>query len=90
MNNVNHYLPKAFPRAARSVRHGYAVFKDHAHSALVLGFAAVPSLAFAQADPAAAIQTEISGIKASVGAILVVLAGVLGIMLLWSYIRRAK
>lgn len=86
----NNALPKAFRRSARSVTRAYATAKDHAHTAAVLGLTAVPSLAFAQADPAAAIQGEISGIKASVGAILVVLAGVLGIMLLWSYIRRAK
>lgn len=50
----------------------------------------VPFAALAQADPAAAISTEIAGVKTSVGGILVILAAVVGLMLLWSYIRRAK
>ena len=56
-----------------------------------VGVALTPGLAFASgADPAAAITTELSGIKTSVGGILVVLAAVVGLMLLWSYIKRAK
>jgi hypothetical protein len=90
MNRHNSVLPKALRRAASRFNSAYATVKDYAHTAVVLGVSTVPSFALAQADPAGAIQGEISGIKASVGAILVVLAGVLGIMLLWSYIRRAK
>ncbi|KAB8191351.1 hypothetical protein FKV24_008050 [Lysobacter maris] len=52
---------------------------------------AVPGLAFATGtDPAAAITAELSGIKDNVGGILVVLASVVGLMLLWAYIKRAK
>jgi len=50
-----------------------------------------PALAFAQAtDPGAAITSEINGVKTTVGAIIVILAGVVGLMVLWSYIKRAK
>ncbi|HEY4583746.1 MAG TPA: hypothetical protein VIG88_12950 [Lysobacter sp.] len=42
------------------------------------------------ADPGAAILSEITGAKATVGGILVALAAVLGLFLLWSMIKRAK
>lgn len=44
----------------------------------------------AAADPGAAILSEITGAKATVGGILVALAAVLGLFLLWSMIKRAK
>jgi hypothetical protein len=44
----------------------------------------------AGADPGAAILSEITGAKATVGGILVALAAVLGLFLLWSMIKRAK
>ncbi|APR11031.1 hypothetical protein GUF72_21615 [Xanthomonas citri pv. citri] len=51
----------------------------------------LPALAFAQAaGPGEAITTEITSGKATVSSILVVLAGVLGLFLLWSMIKRAK
>jgi len=40
--------------------------------------------------PAEAITAEITNGKSSVSGILVVLAGVLGLFLLWSMIKRAK
>lgn len=49
-----------------------------------------PAMAFAATDPAGAITAELSGIKTTVSGILVVLAAVVGLMLLWSYIKRAK
>ena len=49
-----------------------------------------PVAAFAQAaDPAGAIKTEIAGAKNSVGEILVALAAIIGLLLLWAYIKRA-
>lgn len=91
MKLANVALPKSFRRAARSVNRGYQAARNGINTAVVLGMASAPGLALAQAaDPAAAIQAEIAGVKASVGAILVVLAGVIGLMVLWSYIRRAK
>ena len=51
----------------------------------------VPMLAFAQAtDPAGAITTELTNVKSSVSDILIVLAGVIGLMILWSYLKKAK
>ncbi len=46
--------------------------------------------ALASGGPAEAITTEITSGKSSVNGILVVLAGVLGLFLLWSMIKRAK
>ncbi|WP_446001044.1 hypothetical protein [Stenotrophomonas maltophilia] len=46
--------------------------------------------AFASGGPAEAITAEITNGKSSVSGILVVLAGVLGLFLLWSMIKRAK
>lgn len=46
--------------------------------------------AFAGGGPAEAITAEITNGKSSVSGILVVLAGVLGLFLLWSMIKRAK
>lgn len=46
--------------------------------------------ALASGGPAEAITAEITTGKASVTAILVVLASVLGLFLLWSMIKRAK
>jgi len=46
--------------------------------------------AMASGGPAEAITGEITSGKASVNSILVVLAGVLGLFLLWSMIKRAK
>jgi type IV secretory pathway VirB2 component (pilin) len=73
-------------RAAATARR----FKTRA-AAAVGTVAMLPALAFAQAaDPAAAITSELTGIKGTVSGILVVLAAVVGLMLLWSYIKRAK
>ncbi|HDS1082552.1 TPA: hypothetical protein R9Y59_000852 [Stenotrophomonas maltophilia] len=46
--------------------------------------------ALASGGPAEAITAEITNGKASVSGILVVLAGVLGLFLLWQMIKRAK
>ncbi len=46
--------------------------------------------ALASGGPAEAITAEITNGKSSVSGILVVLAGVLGLFLLWSMIKRAK
>lgn len=57
------------------------------------GTAAVMAAPFAMAQsggPGEAITTEITSGKATVSGILVVLAGVLGLFLLWSMIKRAK
>lgn len=75
-------------RAADTVR---AFRNKVATGTALVGVALTPGMAFATGtDPAAAITTELSGIKTSVGGILVVLAAVVGLMLLWSYIKRAK
>jgi len=56
------------------------------------GLTAMVATPFAMASggPAEAITGEITSGKASVNSILVVLAGVLGLFLLWSMIKRAK
>lgn len=46
--------------------------------------------AMAGGGPAEAITSEITSGKTSVNGILVLLAGVLGLFLLWSMIKRAK
>jgi hypothetical protein len=46
--------------------------------------------ALASGGPAEAVVSEITAGKSSVSGILVVLAGVLGLFLLWSMIKRAK
>ncbi len=46
--------------------------------------------ALASGGPAEAITSEITSGKSSVNGILVVLAGVLGLFLLWAMIKRAK
>lgn len=46
--------------------------------------------ALASGGPAEAITAEITSGKSSVNGILVVLAGVLGLFLLWAMIKRAK
>ncbi|WP_323163105.1 hypothetical protein [Stenotrophomonas maltophilia] len=46
--------------------------------------------ALASGGPAEAITSEITNGKSSVSGILVVLAGVLGLFLLWAMIKRAK
>jgi hypothetical protein len=42
------------------------------------------------ADPVAAMTSEITSAKAGVGSIIVGLAAVVGLLLLWSYLKRAK
>jgi hypothetical protein len=85
-NNFRNSLKTGVVSARRFARDVWS----NAPSAFAVGLTMVPGVSFAQADPAGAISGEISGVKASVGAILVILAGVLGLMLLWSYIRKAK
>ncbi|MEE7546140.1 hypothetical protein HF319_02960 [Xanthomonas sp. Kuri4-1] len=55
-----------------------------------VGSLVAAGVASAQTDVAGAVTTEITSGKASVSGILVVLAGVLGLFLLWSMIKRAK
>lgn len=58
------------------------------------GVSAMVATPFAMASggggPAEAIIAEVTSGKASVNSILLVLAGVLGLFLLWSMIKRAK
>lgn len=78
---------KSIREMSRNVRNRYY----GAQGALATGFMLSPALAFAQAtDLGAAVKTEVEGGKTAVNAILLVLAGVLGLFILWSMIKRAK
>ena len=47
--------------------------------------------AFAQAtDVGGAITAEVTGAKTTVNGILMILAGIVGALLLWAYVKRAK
>ncbi|MCU1122519.1 hypothetical protein [Stenotrophomonas sp. Sm3147] len=67
-------------------------FSRSAAGKVVAGTAAMiaSGAALASGGPAEAITAEITNGKSSVSGILVVLAGVLGLFLLWSMIKRAK
>lgn len=60
-------------------------------AAMAVAMTVMPGLALATpADPAAAITAEITSAKSSVSGILVVLAGIVGLFILWAYLKRAK
>ncbi|MDI9239861.1 hypothetical protein QLQ15_13195 [Lysobacter sp. LF1] len=41
-------------------------------------------------DVGAAITAEVQNAKTTVGGILMILAGIVGVLLLWAYVKRAK
>lgn len=50
----------------------------------------IPAIAMAQSGGlGGSMLTEVTGIKADVQSILVLLAGVVGLILLWKYLRKA-
>lgn len=60
-------------------------------AALAVAMTTVPMLALATpADPGAAITAEITSAKTTITGILVVLAGIVGLFILWAYLKRAK
>lgn len=60
-------------------------------AALAVALTTTPMLALATpADPGAAIEAEITSAKTVIGGILVVLAGIVGLFILWSYLKRAR
>ena len=61
-----------------------------AGAALAVGMTVTPGMALAASDPGAAIQAEVSSAKDTVAAILVVLAGVVGLFILWTYLKKAR
>ena len=67
-------------------------FSRSAAGKVSTGLTAMVATPFAMASggPAEAITSEITSGKTSVNGILVLLAGVLGLFLLWSMIKRAK
>lgn len=78
---------KSIREMSRNVRNRYYA----AQGAIAAAAAFSPVVAFAQAtDLGAAVKTEVEGGKTAVNAILLVLAGVLGLFILWSMIKRAK
>lgn len=80
-------LTKSARRMAGNVSNGFQVFM----AALAVAIATTPMLALATpADPGAAIEAEVTNAKTTVSGILVVLAGVVGLFILWSYLKRAK
>lgn len=67
----------------------------NAKTGVLVALAAMSSLfysfaAFAATDPGAAITSEVTAAKSTISGILVVLAGVVGLFILWSYLKRAK
>lgn len=74
-------------RMAGNVRNGFQLVL----AALGVAIATTPMLALASpADPGAAIEAEVTNAKSTVSGILIVLAGVVGLFILWSYLKRAK
>ena len=74
-------------RMAGNVRMGFATFM----AAIAVAIATTPVLALAApADPGAAITAEVTNAKTTVSGILIVLAGVVGLFILWAYLKRAK
>ena len=72
---------------AGKVSNGFAVFL----AAMAVALTTTPILALAApADPGAAITAEVQSAKTTVSGILIVLAGVVGLFILWAYLKRAK
>lgn len=78
----------AWASARRLARSGYskATVAVGAAGASVLA----PVAAFAATDPGTAITTEITSAKTTVEGILVILAGIVGLFILWSYLKKAR
>lgn len=86
MRNMTQYRNTARRMAGR-VTAGFSTFM----AALAIAIATTPMLALAApADPGAAITAEVTSAKTVISGILVVLAGVVGLFILWSYLKRAK
>lgn len=83
MNRIN---PQSITHRARAT---VSAFRSRA-AAVTGTLMFLPAIAMAQADPAAAITSDLSTLKPSVGGIIVILAGVLGLLLLWGYIKRTR
>ena len=80
-------LTTKFRNVAGKVNVGFATFM----AALAVALTTTPMLALATpADPGAAIEAEITSAKTVIGGILVVLAGIVGLFILWSYLKRAR
>lgn len=70
---------------ARSLRN-----RIGAASAVVIG-SLYSAAAFAQAsDVGAAITSEVTNAKEKVSGILVILAAIVGVLLLWAYVKKAR
>lgn len=73
--------------AAGFVRNGFALVL----AAIAVAITTTPMLALAApADPGAAITAEVTSAKTTVSGILIVLAGVVGLFILWAYLKKAK
>jgi hypothetical protein len=84
--NLTKYRAGARSMAGR-VSAGFSTFL----AAMAVAMATMPMLAMATpADPGAAISAEVTTAKTTVEGILVILAGVVGLFILWSYLKRAK
>lgn len=80
-------LTNSARRMAGNVRNGFQL----AVAALAVAIATTPMLALATpADPGAAITAEVTNAKSTVSGILIVLAGVVGLFILWTYLKKAK
>ena len=74
-------------KMAGKVQSGFATLL----AAMAVAIATTPMLALAApADPGAAITAEVTSAKSTVSGILIVLAGVVGLFVLWAYLKRAK
>jgi membrane protein implicated in regulation of membrane protease activity len=76
---------------ARSLRsklsNGYA----NLGAAMAVALTVTPGLALAAAaDPGAAISAEVTGAKSTITGILVTLASIIGLFILWQYLKKAK
>lgn len=87
MRNMKNFRFTNMRRMAGNVRNGFQTFL----CAMAVAVATTPMLALAApADPGAAITAEVTSAKTTVSGILIVLAGVVGLFILWSYLKKAK
>lgn len=77
----NRAVPSALASAARKVA---------ARASAVVAGSLASFAAFAASDPGAAITAEITSAKTTITGILVVLAGIVGLFILWAYLKRAR
>lgn len=88
-NNMQSIVHRA-RTTARNVGNKARSAYGTAGAALATALTITPGLALAAGDPGAAIQAEVTSAKSTVTGIIVILAGIVGVFILWSYLKRAK